>query len=57
MSPPRRLVFFATSTERIPSRVSVAVASVLVMTATAGYARHNGHADLLREVIDGETGD
>lgn len=21
------------------------------------YARHNGHADLLREAIDGETGD
>jgi len=21
------------------------------------YARHNGHADLLREVIDGVTGD
>jgi hypothetical protein len=56
MSPPRRLVFFATSTERIPGRVSVAVASV-VLTATVGYARHNGHADLLQEVIDGETGD
>jgi hypothetical protein len=22
-----------------------------------GYARHNGHADLLREQIDGTTGD
>jgi len=21
------------------------------------YARHNGHADLLREVIDGSTGE
>jgi hypothetical protein len=21
------------------------------------YARHNGHADLLREVVDGETGE
>ncbi|MGH3471096.1 MAG: DUF664 domain-containing protein, partial [Nocardioidaceae bacterium] len=21
------------------------------------YARHNGHADLLRECIDGQTGD
>jgi hypothetical protein len=21
------------------------------------YARHNGHADLLREAIDGETGE
>jgi hypothetical protein len=57
MSPPRRLVFFATSTERIPTGVSVAVASVPVMRATAAHARHNGHADLLREVIDWETGD
>ncbi|MFM7665325.1 MAG: DUF664 domain-containing protein, partial [Actinomycetota bacterium] len=21
------------------------------------YARHNGHADLLREAVDGETGE
>jgi len=21
------------------------------------YARHNGHADLLRELVDGETGE
>ena len=28
---------------------------VLVMIEE--YARHNGHADLLREAIDGQTGD
>ncbi len=28
----------------------------IVLTMTAEYARHNGHADLLRERIDGATG-
>lgn len=28
----------------------------LVGHLTEGYARHNGHADLLRERIDGATG-
>lgn len=29
----------------------------LVLHMIEEYARHNGHADLLRECIDGETGD
>ena len=29
----------------------------LVLHMIEEYARHNGHADLLREVVDGSTGD
>jgi hypothetical protein len=29
----------------------------LLMHVIEEYARHNGHADLLREAIDGTTGD
>ncbi len=32
-------------------------AGVLPCPATEEYARHNGHADLLRESIDGQTGE
>jgi len=37
-----------------PSRLSLLG---LVRHMTEEYARHNGHADLLRERIDGVTGD
>ena len=42
--------------------VSIVVASILtglranIVHMVEEYARHNGHADLLREVIDGATG-
>ena len=29
----------------------------LILHMIEEYARHNGHADLLREVVDGRTGD
>jgi hypothetical protein len=29
----------------------------LVLHMIEEYARHNGHADLLREAVDGRTGD
>ncbi len=31
--------------------------AVILVHMIEEYARHNGHADLLREAVDGETGE
>jgi uncharacterized damage-inducible protein DinB len=40
----------------VPGRESPSLRWILVHMVEE-YARHNGHADLLREVVDGETGE
>jgi uncharacterized damage-inducible protein DinB len=44
-----------TSVERSRAALSAALESAVHMIEE--YARHNGHADLLREAIDGQTGE
>jgi hypothetical protein len=41
-----------------PSRLSLlGLVRHMTEVSAGGYARHNGHADLIRELIDGVTGD
>jgi hypothetical protein len=56
----RKIVEAATDFDAIftrPNRVERVSARWILIHMVEEYARHNGHADLLREAIDGEVGE
>lgn len=47
----------ATDVNRLASHCMAAVRGLLYLDMIEEYARHTGHADLLREAVDGRVGE